>query len=149
LPDDLSAVRRAIEAAVPHGRTTGGRDQGAGRTPPPAGGAAWAGPAPPLEALVARHPAVRQSNHRTPLGTLGTGNHFIEICLDEADRVWFMLHSGSRGVGNHIGRYFIELAKRDMRGWLANLPDADLAYLREGTAHFDDYVEAVEWAQTF
>ena len=83
------------------------------------------------------------------LGTLGTGNHFIEVCLDEADRVWFMLHSGSRGVGNKIGTYFIELAKQDMRQHLANLPDADLAYLEEGAAHFDDYVEAVSWAQDF
>ena len=85
----------------------------------------------------------------THLGTLGTGNHFIEVCLDEADRVWFMLHSGSRGVGNKIGTYFIELAKRDMRQHLANLPDEDLAYLEEGAEHFDDYVEAVGWAQDF
>ena len=98
---------------------------------------------------MARHPAVRQSNHLVHLGTLGTGNHFIEVCLDEADRVWLLLHSGSRGVGNRIGTYFIELAKRDMRTWVANLPDVDLAYFREGTRHFDDYVEAVEWAQAF
>jgi tRNA-splicing ligase RtcB len=83
------------------------------------------------------------------LGTLGTGNHFIEICLDEADRVWFLLHSGSRGVGNRIGTYFIELAKEDMRNTLGNLPDADLAYFEEGARHFDEYVEAVEWAQRF
>src|SRR5262249_35136435 len=83
------------------------------------------------------------------LGTLGTGNHFIEICLDEADAVWFMLHSGSRGVGNRIGSHFIELAKQDMRRWFINLPDEDLAYLPEGTDHFDDYVEAVSWAQDY
>ena len=85
----------------------------------------------------------------THLGTLGTGNHFIEVCLDEADRVWIMLHSGSRGVGNKIGTHFIELAKQDMRQHLANLPDEDLAYLEEGATHFDDYVEAVGWAQDF
>jgi tRNA-splicing ligase RtcB len=83
------------------------------------------------------------------LGTLGTGNHFIEVCLDEANAVWFMLHSGSRGVGNAIGSHFIELAKKDMRTWMINLPDKDLAYFPEGTEHFDDYVEAVEWAQNF
>jgi tRNA-splicing ligase RtcB len=83
------------------------------------------------------------------LGTLGTGNHFIEVCLDEADAVWFMLHSGSRGVGHAIGAHFIELAKQDMRTWMINLPDQDLAYFPEGTQHFDDYVEAVEWAQNF
>ena len=79
----------------------------------------------------------------------GTGNHFIEVCLDEADRVWFLLHSGSRGVGNRIGTYFIELAKRDMGAHLANLPDEDLAYLKEGTRHFEAYCDAVEWAQRF
>jgi tRNA-splicing ligase RtcB (3'-phosphate/5'-hydroxy nucleic acid ligase) len=74
---------------------------------------------------------------------VGTGNHFIEICLDEADAVWVMLHSGSRGVGGRIGSYFIELAKEDRRTWFVNLPDKDLAYLPEGTEHFDDYVQAV------
>ena len=83
------------------------------------------------------------------LGTLGTGNHFIEVCLDAQESVWFMLHSGSRGVGNRIGSYFIELAKRDMRKWMRNLPDVNLSYLKEGTESFDDYVEAVQWAQDF
>ncbi len=149
LPESLRGVRAAIEAAVPHGRTPRGRDQGAWSTPPPAAAAAWAGLAPRFDAIIARHPAVGHSNHRTHLGTLGTGNHFIEVCLDESDRVWFLLHSGSRGVGNKIGRYFIELAKKDMRKWIVNLPDEDLAYLSEGTEHFTEYIEAVEWAQTF
>jgi tRNA-splicing ligase RtcB len=83
------------------------------------------------------------------LGTLGTGNHFIEVCLDEAENVWLMLHSGSRGVGNRIGTYFIELAKRDMKNALGNLPDKDLAYFPEHTKHFEDYFEAVSWAQDF
>jgi len=83
------------------------------------------------------------------MGTLGTGNHFIEICLDESNHVWFMLHSGSRGVGNRIGTHFIEMAKKDMQRWMINLPDKDLAYLPEGTAQFQDYVEAVEWAQSY
>lgn len=89
---------------------------------------------------------MRPSGH---LGTLGTGNHFIELCLDEDDRLWAMLHSGSRGPGNRIGNYFIELAKGEMRRWFVNLPDEDLAYLPAGSAHFDAYVRAVEWAQDY
>jgi len=149
LPQSLREVRAAIEAAVPHGRTPRGRDKGSWGTPPPPAVLAWAGLKPGFDAIVTRHPAVGHSNHQTHLGTLGTGNHFIEVCLDEGDRVWFLLHSGSRGVGNRIGSYFIELAKKDMRKWMVNLPDADLAYLPEGTDHFDEYVAAVEWAQAF
>src|SRR5687767_5850169 len=149
LPDNLSGVRSAIEAAVPHGMTRGGRDKGSWSDPPAPARAAWARLGPEFEAIARKHPAVRRANHVTQLGTLGSGNHFIEVCLDEDDRVWFMLHSGSRGVGNRIGSHFIELAKTDMRAHLGDLPDKDLAYLREGTRHFDDYVEAVEWAQSF
>jgi tRNA-splicing ligase RtcB len=83
------------------------------------------------------------------MGTLGGGNHFIEICLDENEEVWMMLHSGSRGIGNMIGRAYIEQAKEDMRIHHINLPDRDLAYLSEGTTHFDEYVEAVGWAQDY
>src|SRR5713226_895260 len=83
------------------------------------------------------------------MGTLGTGNHFIEVCLDENENVWFLLHSGSRGVGNRFGTFFIELAKNDMRQWMINLPDKDLAYLPQGTEHFEDYVRAVHWAQDY
>ena len=83
------------------------------------------------------------------MGTLGTGNHFIELCLDEAEQVWVMLHSGSRGIGNRIGHYFIALAREEMMKLDARLPDGDLAYLTEGTRHFDDYVEAVSWAQGY
>jgi len=153
LPESLREVRSAIERAVPHGRTSGrrgsDRDEGAWGTPPAPVAEVWKELAPGFERIADRHPAVAKSNHVTHLGTLGTGNHFIEVCLDEQDRVWFMLHSGSRGVGNKIGRYFIELAREDMRTWHINLPDEDLAYLPEGTEHFGDYVEAVEWAQTY
>jgi len=83
------------------------------------------------------------------LATLGGGNHFIELCLDENDDVWVMLHSGSRGVGNAIGQYFIEMARRDMEKIQMNLPDRDLAYFNQGTDHFDDYIEAVDWAQDY
>jgi tRNA-splicing ligase RtcB len=82
-------------------------------------------------------------------GTLGGGNHFIELCIDEAGDLWVMLHSGSRGIGNAIGQYFIERAKQDMRRWMVNLPDENLAYLPEGTNGFADYVYAVEWAQAY
>ncbi|HJS78071.1 MAG TPA: RtcB family protein [Burkholderiales bacterium] len=91
----------------------------------------------------------RNSSWAHQLGTLGGGNHFIEVCLDEANRVWAMLHSGSRGIGNAIGTYFIELAKKDAQRNNVRLPDADLAYFPEGAQHFDDYVEAVGWAQDY
>jgi tRNA-splicing ligase RtcB len=150
LPDSLASMRSAIEAAVPHGRTDNGgkNDRGAwGDGGPGLDGHLTGG----LAAIVAKHPKLERAAQRAPAhaGTLGTGNHFIEICLDEADRVWVMLHSGSRGIGNAIGSRFIELAKGEMRRWFINLPDADLAYLPEGSQHFDDYVEAVGWAQDY
>ena len=151
LPDTLEGVRAAIERAVPHGRDVrmGKRDPGSWGDPPPAIVAAWATLVERFDRIVAKHPKLGKANNLVHLGTLGTGNHFIEVCLDTEDRVWAMLHSGSRGVGNAIGSYFIELAKRDMRKWFVNLPDADLAYFPEGTDHFDDYVEAVGWAQDY
>ncbi|MFO1350414.1 MAG: RtcB family protein [Gammaproteobacteria bacterium] len=147
LPDSLRTVRSAIEAAVPVGfdqhkdnaapaSTLRALDKG-------------------LDAIVAKHPGVAKMMKDFPrtwarqLGTLGGGNHFIELCLDENQDVWVMLHSGSRGVGNVIGRYFIELAKKDMKRHMVQLPDKDLAYFAEGAEHFDDYVEAVHWAQDY
>ena len=150
LPDNLGGVRSAIERAVPHGRSPGRHDRGAwGESPPDEVDTAWAALAPGFARLVERHPVLERTNNRVHLGTLGGGNHFIELCVDESDAVWVMLHSGSRGVGNAIGSHFIELARNDMRTWMINLPDQDLAYLPEGTRHFDEYVEAVEWAQEF
>jgi tRNA-splicing ligase RtcB len=152
LPDNLSAARSAIEAAVPHGRSVNrsGRDRGAWGDPPDAVATTWATELEADFALICdKHPTIEKSNHVAHLGTLGTGNHFIELCLDTENVVWVMLHSGSRGVGNRIGSYFIELAKKEMRAWHVNLPDENLAYLPEGTKHFDDYVEAVGWAQRF
>lgn len=151
LPDDLRALRSAIEAAVPHGRTDNGaaNDKGAWRDVPDAVAAAWSELKGGYEALVADFPKIGRGVSVTQLGTLGTGNHFVEVCLDEEQHVWFMLHSGSRGVGNRIGSYFIELAKQEMRTWLVNLPDENLAYLPEGTKHFHDYWKAVSWAQKF
>ncbi len=134
LPDNLHAIRLAIESAIPHGRTSGGRkgDRGAWNDPPAASLEAWNALKPRYATIVARHPPLGKGNDVNHLGTLGTGNHFIEVCLDESDSVWLMLHSGSRGVGNRIGTFFIELAREDMRKWFVNLPDRDLAYLTEG-----------------
>ena len=152
LPDHLHGLRSAIEAAVPHGRTPprqSRRDKGAWETPPIAVDAQWKTLLPGFERITGKYPRLKNTNNYKHLGTLGTGNHFIEVCLDEVDRVWFMLHSGSRGVGNAIGNLFIELAQADMRQHLANLPDKDLAYLEEGSEHFTDYIEAVGWAQDY
>ena len=149
LPDNLAPLRAAIERAVPHGRQPGGRDPGAWQKPPGTVNTAWAQLEPEFKALCRDHPKLEKTNHIQHLGTLGTGNHFIEVCLDEAGFVWFMLHSGSRGVGNFIGTMFIELAKQDAMRNQANLPDRDLAYFEEGSRHFGDYVRAVGWAQKF
>ncbi len=152
LPDGLAKLRSEIEAAVPHGRTDhGGRnDIGAWRAEiPKAAALAWEGLRPAYEAMAGDHPKAQHMRPQGHLGTLGTGNHFIELCLDEDDRLWAMLHSGSRGPGNRIGNYFIELAKGEMRRWFVNLPDEDLAYLPAGSAHFDAYMRAVGWAQDY
>ncbi len=151
LPDSLRALRSAIERAVPHGRTNNGGpgDRGAWGRVPEAPLAAWSSLEARYRAITDKHPKIDRGASVSHLGTLGTGNHFIELCLDEQDQVWIMLHSGSRGLGNRIGSYFIQLAKEDMRRWFINLPDADLAYLPEGTEHFDDYVEAVHFAQDY
>jgi len=108
----------------------------------------------PLKRILEKHAGIqkrvgRKSNWVNQIGTLGGGNHFIEVCLDESGRVWAMLHSGSRGIGNAIGSYFIELARRDSEKHQLALPHRDLAYFPEGAQHFDDYVEAVGWAQDY
>jgi tRNA-splicing ligase RtcB (3'-phosphate/5'-hydroxy nucleic acid ligase) len=153
LPTDLREIRRAIEKAVPHGRTEGGGrgDRGAWHDIPKEQTRIWSSLKPGWDSIVEKHPKLNKGhvNHVSHLGTLGTGNHFVEVCLDTQNRVWFMLHSGSRGVGNRIGTYFVELAKQDMAKHISNLPDKDLAYFQEGSPHFDDYVEAVSWAQNF
>jgi len=107
-----------------------------------------------LRRILEKHPGIEKRKGKSTswthqLGTLGGGNHFIEVCLDESGQVWVMLHSGSRGIGNAIGTYFIELAKKDSQKNNVHLPDADLAYFPEGARHFDDYVEAVGWAQDY
>lgn len=150
LPESLHGLRSAIERAVPHGRAPGRRDPGAwGERAPQHVDEVWKALLPGFDKIRQKYPKLERTNNHVHLGTLGTGNHFIEVCLDESDSVWFMLHSGSRGVGNAIGSLFIELAQQDMRQHIANLPDRDLAYFTEGSKHFDDYVEAVGWAQDF
>ena len=133
LPDSLAALRHDIERSVPLGAGGAHRDD----RPLPA--------APPPSVLA----AASARNAGKQLGTLGSGNHFIEICLDENDDVWVVLHSGSRGIGNQIGRFYIEKAKKLMQRNFITLPDGDLAYLPEGTDEFRDYVEAVQWAQEY
>jgi tRNA-splicing ligase RtcB len=149
LPDNLGPLRAAIERAVPHGRAPGNRDPGAWHRIPGSVDTAWAQLEPEFTELCRDYPKLAKTNHVNHLGTLGTGNHFIEVCLDEEGAVWFMLHSGSRGVGNFIGTMFIELAKQDAQRHDAALPDRDLAYFEEGARYFGDYVRAVGWAQKF
>ena len=151
LPDNLGPLRSAIERAVPHGSNprSRGRDQGSWENPPETVDQIWATLSDEFDALCEIHPRLKNTNNRKHLGTLGSGNHFIEVCLDEAGCVWFMLHSGSRGVGNAIGTHFIELAKKDAERHERNLPDQDLAYFEEGAQYFGDYVRAVSWAQQF
>ena len=151
LPDGLADMRLAIEEAVPHGRSSAARahDKGGWTDPPAPAREAWTALQAGYARIVDKYPKLEKGADIEQLGSLGSGNHFIEVCLDEADRVWVMLHSGSRGVGNRIGQHFIELAREDMRRWYINLPDRDLAYLPEGTEHFDDYWHAVQWAQEY
>lgn len=141
LPDSLSTIRGAIEKAVPLGK-------GGGH-----GGDATAA----YNHLFTKFsldgmPQLARDNRgkaADQLGTLGSGNHFIELCVDESNQVWVMLHSGSRGIGSMIGSHFIEKAKRNMEKFFISLPDADLAYFPEDTDDFNDYVEAVKWAQDY
>lgn len=155
LPENLHALRSEIESRVPHGRTDNGgkNDKGAWADTPGAVLNHWkqTGIEVRIPEVIEKHPGLMKGHVNThrQLGTLGTGNHFIEICLDENQDVWIMLHSGSRGIGNRIGSYFIRLAKKEMERWFISLPEKDLSYFVEGTEHFDDYVKAVGWAQDF
>jgi tRNA-splicing ligase RtcB len=156
LPDNLSTLRTEIEKAVPHGSAPkqyrhhgSNREVGAWTNPPAAADVAWAQLVDEFEAICQDHPRLKNTNNYRHMGTLGGGNHFVEICLDEQGSVWIMLHSGSRGVGAAMGNHFIELAKKDAEQHQRNLPDKDLAYLEEGSQYFGDYVRGVGWAQKF
>ncbi len=148
LPDSLRRTREAIEDAVPLGR--------AGHTQPAASEHILDKLAPRVNRTLEAHPAIRKQirnadeKWRLQAGSLGSGNHFIEITLDENDTIWIMLHSGSRGIGNVVGRYFTQLAKTEMGRLDRRMPEGkDLAYLEEGTSYFDDYVYALGWAQEY
>ena len=160
LPSDLAPLRSAIEARVPVGRTDNGNknDRGAWSTPPNLSVATFEAMEADLKAVLARNPGIANHGYDAlraqstrHLGTLGTGNHFIEVCLDEERRVWIMLHSGSRGIGNRIATYFIGLAQKQAKKFFYDhaLPDPDLAYLVEGTPVFSEYLQAVHWAQNY
>lgn len=154
LPDNLGELRSAIEAAVPHGRTANGghADRGAWGEPPEDVAGAWQALDDERWARIRSIHGLTgpKTNSVRHLGTLGTGNHFIEVCVDKKEQdVWVMLHSGSRGIGNRIGSYFIGAAKEEMAKFHINLDDKDLAYLPEKTALFDAYIDAVSWAQDF
>lgn len=153
LPDNLLALRTMIEASIPHGRTNNGApgDRGAWGNIQEEHASAIRPHLDALKLITEKHPKLERASARAGhhAGTLGTGNHFVELCLDEEQRVWIMLHSGSRGIGNAIGSHFIEAAKRDMERWFIALPDQDLAYIPQGSALFEDYFQAVGWAQGF
>jgi tRNA-splicing ligase RtcB len=148
LPDSLRMLRNRVEQAIPVGFDMHDRDPVKRSTIVPL--------AKQLDQILDKHPAIAKMQRKRPydiwvrqMATLGGGNHFIELCLDENQAVWVMLHSGSRGIGNVIGRYFINLARKDMGDQLGRLPDRDLAYFTEGAQHFEDYIEAVGWAQDY
>ncbi len=151
LPDSLRALRLAIEKRIPTGFNHHPASQMRGSQLQRIARAL----SDRLDGIVGKHPGIVKMQRRfndtwiCQLGTLGGGNHFIELCLDETDTVWIMLHSGSRGIGNVFGRYFIDAAQKNLRHQKIYLPDRDLAYFSAGTALFDDYVEAVDWAQDY
>ena len=149
LPDSLSRLRGAIERNVPHGNGPNGNH----RDTPASVETSYrdSGLDDRYRAIIDKHPKASAKAQTAQLATLGGGNHFIEVCLDEADRVWVMLHSGSRGSGNAIGKYFIERARDELlrRELGYHVPDKDLAFFLEGEELFDDYVAAVGWAQDY
>jgi tRNA-splicing ligase RtcB (3'-phosphate/5'-hydroxy nucleic acid ligase) len=151
LPDNLSALRSMIERAVPVGKPQRNkRNDGTWHNPPERCLEAWRQLEFDYAGIVNFHPKAGHDRPLNQLGTLGSGNHFIELCLDQDNQdVWVMLHSGSRGPGNRIGQYFIERAKLLMERYGIQLQDADLAFLPEGEQDFESYVRAVDWAQRY
>ena len=148
LPDNLHSLRLKIEENIPVGSNPRLRI-GMWHDIPKYVEETWSTLSSRFDKLCDKYPRFIKTNNINHLGTLGGGNHFIEICLDTNQHVWFMLHSGSRGVGNAIGTHFIDLAKKDMERYFINLPDKDLAYLPKGSEYFDDYIKSVTWAQEF
>lgn len=154
LPDNLHGVRSALEASIPHGRTDNGGtgDRGAWGDVPEAVGTEWVRLREDtrLTEVKEKHKKLfTQDSGARQLGTLGTGNHFVELCIDTENNLWLMLHSGSRGTGNRIGSYFIQKAKEMMERYYIKLPDPDLAYIPEAEPIFGDYWKALSWAQDY
>lgn len=154
LPDTLLGVRSALEAAIPHGRTDNGamNDRGAWGDIPETVKAEWLRLSEDtrLTEVKEKHKKLfTQDSGARQLGTLGTGNHFVELCIDKENNLWVMLHSGSRGTGNRIGSYFIQKAKELMERFYIKLPDPDLAYIPEAEPIFGDYWKALSWAQDY
>jgi tRNA-splicing ligase RtcB len=151
LPDNLVSLRSRIERAVPHGRVMirGKRDTGSWGEIPNDVLSAWKPLDDAFQTMCDKFPILKKTNNIKHMGTLGSGNHFIEVCLDESDDVWVMLHSGSRGVGHRIGSYFIEQARKDMERYFIQLPDKNLAYIPEGSKMFREYTLSVAWAQDY
>ena len=149
LPDDLRPLRNGIERSVPVGNGRGGEHWKLPEAIETR--VAQSGLVERLDAIKQKHRKIRTDKLDRQIGTLGGGNHFIELCLDESDAVWVMLHSGSRGTGNLIGTYFIERAREELgkRVLGFDVPDKDLAFFMQGEPLFDDYVEAVSWAQDY
>lgn len=151
LPDNLFKIREEIERAVPHGfiSINGRSSKGNWVIEPNYVLSEWSKLNKKYDELVYKYPKIKHECPQKQLGTLGGGNHFLELCIDENDCVWVMLHSGSRGAGNKIGTFFIEQAKREMERWHIHLPDKDLSYIAEGSELFDDYIDALDWAQNY
>lgn len=153
----LKTMFDRISAAVPHGRTDNGgaKDIGGwpeGNIPADIRGIWEKNFAVPYDELCRRHPGALSKNAERHLGTLGTGNHFIEVCteIDNPDsNLWLVIHSGSRGLGNRIGTYFTKLAGDLCKTWGVQLPNKDLGYLPVGTPEYDDYISAITLAQKF
>lgn len=143
LPDSLAELRHDIERSIPVGNNSH-------KEVPKDSEKIWYAIRDEYRQIEDKHPLIApKTSPAYGLGTLGGGNHFIEVCLDTENYVWVMLHSGSRNIGNRIGNYFIEKAKEEMLKYHIKLPDTDLSYLPEGTEIFKDYVQGVLWAQEY
>ena len=149
LPSDLAALRKVIEQSIPHGFVAKGRDPGSWGNPPTEVNIAWMELEPGYKKIIEKHSKCTHKDPVSQFGTLGSGNHAYEVCYDENEEVWLLIHSGSRGPGNKMASYFISLAKQNMKKYYITLPDENLAYLPEGTDDFDDYMQVINWAQRY
>ena len=152
LPDNLGKLRSAIEQAIPHGmspktRNAKGRDAGSWNNPPPAAEAGWMKLKDEFDEICRKYPKLRGTNNYKHLGTLGSGNHFVEICLDEDQFVWLMLHSGSRNIGKELAEFHIGVAQKLPHN--QGLVDRDLAVFIADTPQMAAYRNDLFWAQEY